>query len=270
MRPFVTAAAAACIALAPLAPAAAQDESETAEARGLRIAQEAALRDEGFGDSEAAMTMTLRNRHGEESVRHIRTRVLEKIDDGDKSLSIFDRPRDVRGTALLTHTHKTGDDDQWLYLPALKRVKRIGASNRSGSFMGSEFSYEDLSSQEVEKFTYRWLRDEPCPGAETLSCRTIERYPVDEESGYTRQVMWMDRDEYRPWRIDFYDRKDALLKTLTFADYRLYADRHWRAHRMAMVNRLTGKSTDLEFGEYAFGQGLTDRDFDSRALSRAR
>lgn len=270
MRTFAFAAAAACLALLPPAQAPAQEGAETAAAKGLRIAAEAARRDEGFGDSEAAMTMTLRNRHGEESVRHIRTRVLEKIDDGDKSLSIFDRPPDVRGTALLTHTHKTGGDDQWLWLPALKRVKRIGASNRSGSFMGSEFSYEDLSSQEVEKFTYLWLRDEPCPGAETLSCAAVERYPVDEESGYTRQILWMDTQEYRPWRIDFYDRKDALLKTLTFADYRVYAGRRWRAHRLAMVNLLTGKSTDLEFGEYAFGQGLTDRDFDSRALSRAR
>ncbi len=76
-------------------------------------------------------------------------------DDGDKSLFVFDEPRDVQGTAFLIHAHREDADDQWLYLPALKRVKRISSANRSGSFMGSEFAYEDMTAQEVEKFTYR-------------------------------------------------------------------------------------------------------------------
>ena len=267
MTPLLSGVLLAVAALFAAAPPAA---AETPEEKGLRIAAEAVLRDEGFGDSEVALTMVLRNRHGEESVRRFRTRTLELIDDGDKTLSVFDEPADVRGTALLTHTHKTGDDDQWLYLPALKRVKRIGSSNRSGSFVGSEFSYEDLSSQEVEKYTYRWLRDEPCPGAPELACQVTERFPVDEGSGYTRQLSWIDRDEYRPWKIEFYDRKDAHLKTLVFAGYRQYLDRHWRAHELSMVNHQTGKSTDLTFDEFIFRQGFGDRDFDRRALSRAR
>ena len=171
------------LAVAVLFASAPPAAAETPEEKGLRIAGEAVLRDEGFGDSEVALTMVLRNRHGEESVRRFRTRTLELIDDGDKTLSVFDEPADVRGTALLTHTHKTGDDDQWLYLPALKRVKRIGSSNRSGSFVGSEFSYEDLSSQEVEKYTYRWLREEPCPGAPELACQVTERFPVGRRFG---------------------------------------------------------------------------------------
>ena len=244
--------------------------AETPEEKGLRISLEGVERDRGFGDSDVTMTMVLRNRHGEESVRHFRTRTLELHDDGDKSLSTFEMPADVRGTALLTHTHKVGDDDQWLYLPALKRVKRISSSNRSGSFVGSEFSYEDLSSQEVEKYTYRWLRDEPCPGAESLACWVVERFPVDENSGYTRQVLWADQEAYRPWQIFFYDRKDAHLKTLTFADYEVYLDRHWRAHLLSMINHQTGKSTDITFEPFVFAQGLGDRDFDQRALRRAR
>jgi len=143
-------------ALPALAPA------ETPEEKGLAIAQEAERRDLGWESSEATMEMILRNRHGQESTREMRSRSLEVADDGDKSLIIFDHPRDVRGTALLTFSHKTGDDDQWLYLPALKRVKRIASSNKSGPFMGSEFAYEDISSQEVEKYTYKYLRDEPC------------------------------------------------------------------------------------------------------------
>jgi len=136
--------------------------AQTAEQRGLEIAVEADRRDTGFHDSQAAMRMILRNKRGDESTREIRVRTLEQLDDGDKSLTIFDKPADVRGTNFLTFTHKTGPDDQWLYLPALKRVKRISSRNKSGPFMGSEFAYEDLSSQEIEKYTYKYLRDEAC------------------------------------------------------------------------------------------------------------
>lgn len=253
------------VALAPAVVAA-----ETPEEIGLRIAMEADAQDTGFGDSEVTMEMVLRNRHGEESVRTFRTKTLEVEGDGDKGLSIFDEPRDVKGTALLTFTHKTESDDQWLYLPALKRVKRISSENVSGSFVGSEFAYEDLSSQEIEKYTYKYLADEPCPGAAELTCWKVERYPTDENSGYTRQLSWIDHDEYRAWKIDFYDRKDAHLKTLVFADYREYLGQYWRAHSMSMVNHQTGKSTDLTLGEFSFQTGLSDREFNQKALSRAR
>jgi hypothetical protein len=239
----------------------------TPEETGLAIAIEADRRDTGFGDSIAGMSMILRNKQGDESRRELRVRTLEVEGDGDKSLSIFDRPADVKGTAFLTFTHKTGPDDQWLYLPSLKRVKRISSKNKSGPFMGSEFAYEDISSQEVDKYTYRYLRDEPCG---ELECFVIERDPVDPNSGYTRQVVWIDKQEYRPQKVDYYDRKNDLLKTLTFHDYRQYLNRYWRAMRQEMVNHQTGKSTTLLWEEYTFGQGLTDRDFDKNSLKRAK
>ena len=82
------------------------------------------------------MRMVLRDRQGRESVRQMRFKVLEMQEDGDRSLFVFDQPRDVQGTALLTHAHINTQDDQWLYLPALKRVKRINASSRSGVIHG--------------------------------------------------------------------------------------------------------------------------------------
>ena len=126
--------------------------AESPEEKGLAIAQEMDRRDRGWKDQRATLVMTLRNRQGQESRRALRINTLEVDDDGDKSLTVFDSPRDVKGTAFLSFTHSTKPDDQWLYLPALKRVKRISSRNKSGSFMGSEFAYEDLSSQEVEKF----------------------------------------------------------------------------------------------------------------------
>lgn len=241
--------------------------AETPEQKGLAIATEAEQRDNGFGDFTAEMRMTLKNRQGEESAREMRSRTLEVAADGDKSLVIFDRPPDVKGTALLSFTHKTGPDDQWLYLPALKRVKRIASNNKSGPFMGSEFAYEDISSQEVEKYTYKYLRDEDLNG---VKCFVFERYPVDKNSGYTRQIVWMDQTEYRIQKIDYHDRKNALLKTLTFSKYQKYLDRHWRAADMYMENHQTGKTTRIEWNDYRFGVGLAPGDFDQNALARAK
>lgn len=242
--------------------------AESAEEHGLAIARQADVRDDGFADFSADMEMVLRNRHGQESRRRIRVRTLEVAGDGDKSLTIFDSPLDVKGTALLTFTHKQGDDDQWLYLPALKRVKRIASRNKSGSFMGSEFAYEDIASQEVEKYTYKYLRDESCNGHD---CTVVESFPVDSaNSGYTRMVSWRDKKEYRLWRVEYYDRKSSHLKTLTFADYHQYLGRYWRAHTMEMINHQNGKSTTLLWSNFRFGTGLSENDFNKNSLRRVR
>ena len=241
--------------------------SQTPEEKGLAIAIEADKRDTGFGDSTSELKMILRNRHGDESTRDMRNRALEIDGDGDKTLVIFDKPKDIKGTAFLTFSHKTGNDDQWLYLPALKRVKRISSNNKSGPFMGSEFAYEDISSQEVEKYTYKYLRDENLNG---LDCFVIERYPVDKKSGYTRQIGWIDKAEYRPQKTNYYDRKDELLKTLTFKGYQQYLNQYWRADEMEMVNHQTGKGTTLYWRGYQFKTGLTDRDFHKNSLKRAK
>lgn len=245
-------------------------EGKSAEEKGLAIAQEAERRDEGWSDSKADMIMVLKNKGGRESRRELRVMSLEVPEDGDKSLTIFDSPRDVAGTALLTHSHKIDTDDQWLYLPALKRVKRIASNNKSGPFVGSEFAFEDLSSQEVEKFSYQYLRNEACPGADPLDCYVVERDPVDENSGYTKQVAWIDTAEFRVHKVDFYDRKEKLLKTLSVSNFKQYLDQYWRGLDSVMENHQTGKSTSLELQNLEFKTGLTEQDFTENSLKRAR
>ena len=134
--------------------------------------------------------------------------------------------------------------------------------------MGSEFAYEDMGSQEIDKYAYRYLRDEPC--GENWSCYVSERFPRDRKSGYSRQVSWVDKEHYRIVRVDYYDRKKSLLKTLELGDYRLYLERFWRAHTLTMTNHQTEKSTTLEWEKYAFNVGLTDSDFTRQVLKRAR
>jgi outer membrane lipoprotein-sorting protein len=241
--------------------------AETPEEKGLAIAIEADTRDTGWTDQIANMNMILKNKQGDTSTRIMKITTLEVQGDGDKSLLTFDNPRDIKGTAFLSHTHSLTPDDQWLYLPALKRVKRISSSNKSGPFVGSEYAYEDLTSQEVEKYKYKWLRDEPINGRDTF---VIERFPQYEHSGYTRQIVWLDKEMYQPLKLEFYDRKNTLLKTLVFIDYAQYLDQYWRAAEMEMTNHQTGKSTTLTWSDYQFKTGLTDRDFDKNTLKRAR
>ncbi len=238
-------------------------------ARGLAIARETERRDIGFDNTSANMKMILTNAYGETSERELRNLVLEITDEnlGDWSLIVFDKPRDVDGTALLSHARILDPDDQWMYLPAVKRVKRISSVNKSGPFMGSEFAFEDFSSQEVGKYSYNWLRDEPCGDR---MCHVSERTPLYEHSGYTRQIAWTDTTDYQPRKIEFYDRKDQLLKTLTMTDYRLYQDTYWRAHDLFMENHQTGKNTRLVWSDFVFQAGLTESDFTTNALKRAR
>lgn len=256
-----------CACILMFLPAQLHAEEATPEEKGLEIARETRERGRGFGNFTAEQNMVLSNKQGQESLRQLRVMVLETDGGGNKNLFVFDRPRDVKGTALLVHTHKESDDDQWLYLPALDRVKRISSSNQSGSFMGSEFAYEDMGTQEVEKFTYRYLRDEPCGD---LTCTVVERFPTDKRSGYQRQLVWQDKDELRVWKVEYFDRKNSHLKTLTLGDYRQYLDHFWQSCEMTMVNHLTGKSTVLTWKDFEFRTQLKERDFTQTGLKRMR
>ena len=238
------------------------------ERRGFEIAARSDRSDRGFGDSAVELEMILRNAAGKESRRTLQITTLEVPDEsvGDKSLVVFDNPNDIKGTALLSHANILDPDDQWLFLPALKRVKRISSANKSGPFVGSEFAFEDFTSLELNKYDYNWLREEELDG---LATDVVERTPRYENSGYTRQVSWIDQDILQVRKVDFYDRRGDLLKTLTLSDYREY-DGVWRSHAFEMVNHQTGKSTAMIYGDYEFGVGLEDADFVKGRLARLR
>jgi len=241
--------------------------AQSPQEKGRAIAEEADRRDSGWHDNVSTMKMILRNQHGGESERLMRRQALETTaaGRGDKNILVFDAPTDIKGTALLTHTKVLEPGDQWLFLPALKRVKRISSVNKSGPFVGSEFAFEDLVSQEVDKYTYRWLRDEVLEGMATF---VVERVPRYEHSGYARQVVWYDTQEYRIQRIDFYDRKDTPLKTLRYSGYRQYGGKYWRPDVMHMVNQQNGKSTDISVEAWEFQAGLSDPMFTPTRLKR--
>lgn len=257
----------------PVAAIADTTGATEAEQKGFEIAARSDRSDRGFQDSEVSLKMVLRNAAGRETQRDMRMKTLEIADEsfGDKSLMVFDSPADVEGTALLSHANILDPDNQWLFLPALKRVKRISSANKSGPFVGSEFAFEDFTSQELNKFTYKFLREEPCGDEHgDLMCDVVERYPAYKKSGYSKQVSWIDQTHYQTRKVDFFDRRGDALKTLVMVDYREYDKGVWRTHTMKMHNHKTGKSTDLIYSDYRFKLGLKDKDFVKNVLKRQR
>ena len=134
---------------------------------------------------------------------------------------------------------------QRLYLPSFKGVRHIASSNRSGAFVGSEFAYEDLSSFEVEKYTYSGVSREQSSGKEVLG---VEHKPAYANSAYSRLRTFIDPSNYQPTRVEYFNRRNEHFKTLELADYRSYAEkRAWRPHRLTMTNHSNDRTTVIKF-----------------------
>ncbi len=228
------------------------------------IADKADKVTDGFGSSIAKTQMTLINASGQKSVRDLLMKTLEG-DNGDKTISTFLSPADVKGTKVLGWEHVDRDDDQWLYLPALKRVKRIASRNKSGSFMGSEFSYEDIGNQNPNKYSFEGEPETVM--LDGVECYKGARIPNDKNSGYTKQITWVDTKDFLIRKIDYYDRKKELLKTAIFSDYKKI-DGVWRVGKIDMKNHQNDKETVLVWKEDKIKVGLKDKDFSKRELKK--
>lgn len=239
----------------------------TDEEFGLQIMEELDRRDSGFGDNTVETKMILKNKSGDETLRMLKISTLEVRDDGNKSLTIFESPLDIKGTSFLSYTHALIPDEQWLYLPDLKRTKRISSSNKSGSFLGSEYAYEDLTSFEIQKYKYKYLREDIL---QNKTCHVVELYPQYEDSGYTKQIFWIEKDRYIPLKTEYFDRKDTLLKTQEYSKYNQYLGRYWRSNEMNIINHQNGRSTKMISEKFDFKTNLTARNFDQHSLQHSK
>lgn len=239
--------------------------AETPEAKGLRIALESDARDIGFGDYTVEGRMTLKSATGSQTDRVFTMRTLEVLEDGDKRLIVFQSPPDLKGTVSLTFTHGLEPDDQWIYLPSLRRTKRLSSRDKTGAFMGSEFAFEDIGSWEVKKYDYRWLRDDVIDGNEV---HVLENTPAYEFSGYSKLENWMDKTILHSRKIVYFDRNGRPLKELHFYDYKQYAGRHWQPDRIVMTNLQNGNVSTIAWSNYRYGQGIAASDMDPTRLDR--
>jgi len=216
----------------------------------------------GYGSSISKTTMLLRNAEGDENLRKLEMRKLEG-ENGDKSLLVFLYPNDLKDTKLLSYEVIGGDDKQWLYLSAIKRVKRISSRNKSGSFMASEFSYEDISSQNYKNYSYSGeAHKTEIDGIEYFK---LIRVPKDKNSGYSKQIVYIDTKEYLARFGEYFDKQGRLLKKIFFSDYVLL-DGVYRVHKIVIKNVQNKKESLLTWDEDKINAGLSKKDFSKRVL----
>ncbi len=239
---------------------------DPAAARGRAVMQAVEDADDDVASELAEVTMTLRDKAGNEAVRKARLAFLSgEGKSGDRALIRFDDPPDLRGTAFLT-VERAGDDDRWLYLPALARVKRIAAGRKTGNFAGTEFTYEDLGGREIDEYRHRWLRAEASEG-DTVD--VVEAVPRDPESGYSKITTWVSRARHVIVQAEYTDRKGALLKISRSSGFFRPDGRHWRFRDALMENRQSGRSTTIHVDRWKVGADLDPSRFTVEGLDRS-
>ncbi|WP_434694735.1 outer membrane lipoprotein-sorting protein [Pseudomonas sp. Z1-14] len=239
--------------------------ADTEQERGQHYAHLWRDSDLGYQDTSAKIRLTLVEKGGASTDRFMRMNSFETESKaaGDKVLLTFEAPDNIKNSRVLIHSKIKEGDQVWLYLPALKRVKRVAAADRSGAFSGSEFSYEDIGSMEVGNYDYQWLRDEPCGD---FQCAVVKQVPLYPYSGYSAIWVWYNKADYRQMKTEYYDRKGTKFKTLSLDNYQLFLGRYWRALNMTMVNHVTGRQTILVSSDVQFKTGIREDAFEPARL----
>ena len=218
-------------------------------------------------DQRSIMKMTLINKRGKTRERSVLMYSKKYGEDG-KSLMYFQSPGDVKGTGFLAwdYDDPKKDDDQWLYLPALKKSRRISGSSKNDYFMGTDFTYDDMGDRNVDEDTHKLLREEELDG---YKCWVVESTPKEEDYMYSKRISWIRQDALVAAKVDFYDQKGGHLKTLTVSDVR-EQDGIWTSFRMEMENFQKEHKTIIEMLEVQYNIGLEDSLFRVSTLERGR
>ena len=215
------------------------------------------------------MTMTLENSRGQQRIRTIEGWSRETSETEDQRYSKFLKPPDVKDTTLLTYDYDEADDDIWLYLPALKKVKRILSSNKSDYFMGSDFTYEDMENIDLVNWAFTKTGSETIDGTD---CFVVEALPNNDkerdETAYSKTISWVAKSDFIARRVDFFDKKDRHAKRLSVSDVRPTsgADPRPRARRLEMENYITKHKTVLAIEEIELDVKVDDDMFSQRNL----
>ncbi len=194
------------------------------------------------GDTRySELELTLMKKNGTTRQRKITMWAMDEGKD-TKKIMFFTYPGDVKGTGFLTYDYdQVGkEDDKWLYLPAMKKTRRIsGSSSKTDYFMGTDFTYDDMGSRNVDEDTHKLLREEMKDGHK---CWVVESVPVDKREIYSRKVSWIRQDCLTAIYVEYYDKLNKLHRVLTISDVK-EVQGFWTVHKMEMKNVQTEHST---------------------------
>lgn len=234
------------------------------EPSGLEIMQQVYERPTG-ADQVSDLTMTLTNSRGDSRERKLR-QMRKQFPDGEKTIMFFLAPADVKDTSFMSWSWEAPgkDDDQWIYLPALKRVKRISSDSKSDYFMGSDFTYDDMGQRHPSEDTHRLIGTETIDGQ---SVYRVESMPLQPGSLYSRTVSWVVKDKWVGLKREFYDARGQHLKTLTVKRYERI-DGYWVLLEFEMQNVQKKHRTTMSLENVAVDRGLDDGLFTERSMMR--
>jgi hypothetical protein len=223
-------------------------------------------------DSRGDVTMTLVSESGAKRVRQTKS-TSKLLPNGidQKRLIRFLAPADVKGTATLMIEHSEGDDDIWIYLPALKKVRRLVANNKKDSFVGTDFSYGDIIGHRVDDWSYTYVGEEDVDGAKAHVIEAAPKTPeVGANSGYGKRKMWIRADNFVAVKGEYWDTGGKPVKVFSAGDVREIdpAEHKWQAFRLEMKNTQTGHSTEILFGTLEVGVGVDDEQLTERYLEK--
>jgi len=217
----------------------------------------------GFQNALAQVQMTLVSKRGSKRIRNIEIRSIER-DGLGRSLVRFRSPADVAGTGFLVIEHADADDDQYLYLPALGKVKRITGSQRNQRFMGTDLTYADMESRDLKDSALTRLADEKVGGNETYLIEAVPKEGSD--SQYSKTRSWIHKKSFVPLKVEFFDKRNRLLKTLKV---RKLAKKqgNWVSMDSLIENVQKKTKTEMLINEIDFDMKLDDSEFSQRALT---
>ncbi len=234
----------------------------TAQLSGAQIMQKVYDLPSG-DDTQGELTMTLINKQGEQRVRKLKQYIKDE-GETEKKIMFFISPADVKGTSFMNWSYTSAkDDDQWIYLPALKRTKRISSGSKSDYFMGSDFTYDDLGDRHPDEDNHKLLREESVNGK---ACYVVESTPKDEDYMYSKTITWVMKDNFIGLKREFYDEDGDLLKTLTIHDYEKI-DGYWTILKTGMKNVQKNHKTVMEFADVKKNQGIPASKFTERSMT---
>ena len=262
-------ATATLTAIFSLTAFATEGSAQSAEQKGLLIAERAYASARGFGAYAYQLTMTNLDASGRKAVRRLSIQVAEN-QSGNRNRFLVNDPPALAGTAVLSHSYKSANkaNDQWVFLAEQGQVRRLVAGRRTGSFLGSELTYEDLIPQEVNKFTYTWRNDESCPVGRG-QCHVVQRVPRDERAGYSAQVMWIHTARLTTVQLQYFDRSGTAFKVVQNSDFRMQSGRFWQPGSTTVTNLKNGRRTNLARSGFDYSRSATTASqFDSSSFYR--
>ncbi len=238
--------------------------ADPAEDKAKDIMKKVEANASGFKDMQDKMKMTVTNQDGSKSEREMIIKAVADPAGGSRSMTLFTKPKRDAGVGLLNIADKDGNEGQWVFLPASKKVKKIASNSKSSYFWGSDFTYEDLSSE--AGYQYKFVGEQACGDKK---CFVIDRFPGKLESAYTKTTTLIESERYIPVQATFYDDKNQVIKTLNFKNYSQHEGKYWKPESVEMVNSSAGSKTELTSVEIKFDQGLSVNGFTEQGLERA-